>query len=288
MSTPAQQAQTPGPHTLTYRLLNHDLKDPLRRVEVAASPEELRAFTADGFLVRERLFAGEQLDRLRAALDEVAAAERVRSGQGEGLGASRRFGGLFLRHLLDKHPAFLELLRFQPLLSVARAQLGPQVQVRGLSARITHPDQPNQETHWHFHQRLIPDPLPPFFSQPQTIDCLIYLDDVTDATGPLAVVPGSHRRIGEDLRAEEYGDQPGQILLRLPAGSCVLCHGALWHRALPNRPEGTVRRLLLLGYGPTWMKPSIYGERPADGLTTALLQDADEETRELLGVAGYM
>ncbi len=288
MSTSAQQTQTPGNHTLTYRLLNHDLKDPLRRVEVAASPEELRAFTEDGFLVRERLFAGEQLDRLRAALDEVAAAERAKSGRGEGLSASRRFGGLFLRHLMDKHPAFLDLLRFQPLLSVARAQLGPQVQVRGLSARITYPDQPNQETHWHFHQRLIPDPLPPFFSQPQTIDSLIYLDDVTDATGPLAVVPGSHRRTDEDLPAEEYGDLPGQILLRLPAGSCVMCHGALWHRALPNRPDGTVRRLLLLGYGPTWMKQSIYGERPEDGLTTALLDGADEETRELLGVAGWM
>ncbi|HTE21159.1 MAG TPA: hypothetical protein VK689_22570, partial [Armatimonadota bacterium] len=74
----------------------------------------------------------------------------------------------------------------------------------------------------------------------------------------------------------------------LPAGSCVLMHGALWHRALPTRPEGTVRRLLLLGYGPTWLKPSIYGHPPEDGLTKALLKNADEETRELLGVAGYM
>ena len=283
MSTPTQEQ-----HTLTYRLRNHDLKDPLRRVDVQASAEELHAFTEGGYLVRERLFAGEQLARLRAALDEVAAAESGPAGGGAGVSRSRRFGGLFLRHLMDKHPTFLELLRFQPLLSVVRAQLGPQVQVRGLSARISYPDQPHQETHWHFHQRLIPDPIPPFFSQPQTIDALIYLDDVDDANGLLAVVPGSHRRINEDLPAEEYGDQPGQVLLRLPAGSCVMCHGALWHRALPNRPDGTIRRLLLLGYGPTWMKQSIYGEKPKDGLTTALLKDADDETRELLGVGGYM
>ena len=41
-------------------------------------------------------------------------------------------------------------------------------------------------------------------------------------------------------------------------------------------------------YLSTWMKPSIYGEKPRDGLTAALLKDADEETRELLGIAGYM
>jgi ectoine hydroxylase-related dioxygenase (phytanoyl-CoA dioxygenase family) len=162
------------------------------------------------------------------------------------------------------------------------------VQVRGLSARVTYPDQPAQETHWHFHQRLIPDPIPAFFSRPQTIDALIYLDDADDANGPLCVLPGSHQRVNEDLREEEYGELPGQVTLRLPAGSCVMCHGSLWHRALPNRPEGTVRRLLLLGYGPTWMKQSIYGEKPENGLTEGLLRDADEQTRELLGVAGYM
>lgn len=277
-------------HELTYRLRNHDLDDPARRVEVHASREEIAAFARDGYLVRERLIAGEGLERLRAALDEVARAEREADEwvTSDGVSASRRFGGLFLRHLMDKHEAFLDLLRFESVLSVARAMLGPQIQVRGLSARIVYPEQPEQETHWHFHQRLIPDPIPPFFSRPHTIDALIYLDATDDANGPLVVVPGSHERIGEDLPAGEFGALPGQEVLRLPPGSVVLCHGALWHRALPNRPEGTVRRLLLLGYGPAWMKPSIYGVRPEHGLTRGLLAGADEETRELLGESGYM
>lgn len=276
-------------YTLTYRLLNHDLKDPIRPVEVHATPEEINSFAEAGYLIRERLFQGELLERLRAALDEVAATESSSTmGMGEGMSTSRRFGGLFLRHLMDKHSAFLDLLKFPPLLSVARALLGPQVQVRGLSARITYPEQPQQETHWHFHQRLVPEPLPPFFSRPQTIDSLIYLDDVTEANGPLCLVPGSHQWINRDLPDEEYGDLPGQIVLRIPAGTCVMCHGSLWHRAFPNRADGSIRRLLLLGYGPTWMKSSIYGDKPKDGLTATLLQDADDETRELLGVSGYM
>jgi len=122
------------------------------------------------------------------------------------------------------------------------------------------------------------------------MDVLLYLDDIDDLNGPLCVVPGSHNWISEDLSASDFEDKPGQVILRLPAGSCVMAHGSLWHRALPTQPGGTVRRLLLFGYSPAWMKPSIYGKKPPDGLTVRLLEDPDldEETRELLGAAGYM
>ncbi len=272
-------------HTINYRILNSDFKDPNREVEVYASPEEIGQFGADGYLVRERLFQGEELERLRAALDEVAARER-----GEQTVTGKAFGGLFLRHLMDKHAAFLDLLRFAPTLSVARATLGPQVQVRGLSARITYPGEPNQETQWHFHQRVVPQPVPPFFSPPQTVDALIYLDDANDANGPFCVVPGSHRRLNENIEALDFADKPGQVTLRVPAGSVIFAHGSVWHRGMPTTPGGTVRRLLILGYGPTWMKPSIYGQKPENGLTAQLLANpaTDHETRELLGMGGYM
>src|SRR5439155_11741890 len=151
-------------YTIPYRIRNHDLKDPSRPVEVQASPDEIKRLARDGYLVRERLLTEEHTARLRAAVDEVIARE---SGTTVRISTSSRFGGLFLRHLMDKHPAFLEMLKFPPILSVVRAALGPQVQLRGFSARISYPNEPNQETHWHFHQRVVPDPLPPFYSRPQ-------------------------------------------------------------------------------------------------------------------------
>lgn len=274
-------------HTRTYKILNHDLADPVRTVDVEATPEEIETLAQTGYLIRERLFEGEALEALRTALDEVAAQEANIAGNGEGFSDSRRFGGLFLRHLMDKHAAFLDLLRFRPTLSVARAMLGPQVQVRGMTARISYPGQANQETHWHFHQRVVPQPLPPWFVRPHSIDCLIYLDDTDDANGPLCIVPGSHEWLQTELPADEYGDLPGQVTLRLPSGSVVLTHGSLWHRALPTMPQGTVRRLLILGYAPTWMRSAPYGVKPENGLTQTLLDGADTETRELLGRGGY-
>jgi hypothetical protein len=257
----------------------------VRPVEVLATPEEIRTLVRDGYLVRERLVPMEQVERLRAALDEtVARDERLEKG------GSRAFGGLFIRHLADKHPLFLEMIDFPPALSVARALFGPSVQLRGFTGRVCCPDVPYQETEWHFHLRLVPDPLPPMFSRPQALDALLYLDDADDRNGPLCVVPGSHHWTDRDLGAKEFEEKPEQVILRLPAGSCVLAHGSLWHRALPTQPGSTIRRLLLFGYSPAHMKPSIYGKKPPDGLTARLLQnpDLDEETRELLGVAGYM
>jgi hypothetical protein len=152
--------------------------------------------------------------------------------------------------------------------------------------RVTYPGAPNQDTHWHWHQRVIPEPLPPLFGHPYVIDNLIYLDDVDELTGGLVVVPGSHRLLHADLPAGDRGEKAGQVVLHLPAGSCVTLTASLWHRGLSTLPGGTVRRLIILGYSPTWMKPI---DHFGDGLTGRLLVDpcTDVETLELLGRAGF-
>ncbi len=277
----------PGTHTITYRTLDAHRGFPVREVEVLATESEINSIVRDGYLVRESLIPMEQVERLRDALDSTMAAEdanRLETGGG------RAFGGVFIRHLMDKHPAFLELLKFQPTLSIARALFGPAIQWRGLTGRVCYPNEPNKETEWHFHQRVIPDPVPPVFSRRQTFDVWLYLVDIDDMKRALCVLPGSHNWIDQDLNTNNFDNRPDQVELRLPAGSVVLAHGSLWHRALPTQPGCTIRRLLLWGYGPAWQKQAIYGVKPEDGLTAQLLAlpNPDEETKELLGVAGYM
>ncbi len=267
-------------YELKYKIRNQNWENPYRNLQVHASQDEIARFATEGYLVRESLVSPQETQGLRVALDELAEKEIGTVG----ISKSQNFGGLFLRHLMDKHPAFLELFEFQPTLSVARAMLGPQVQILPLTARISYPDQPNQETHWHIHQRVIPDPMPPFFCQPHVIDCLIYLDEVNDANGPLCVVPGSHLRMHEDLPPDLYEELPGQITLRFPAGSCVIIHGNLWHRAMPTLPEGTVRRVLILPYAAAWLKLPSFGAKPTDGLLKTLESGANQETQELLGL----
>ncbi|MBC7527899.1 MAG: phytanoyl-CoA dioxygenase family protein [Chthonomonadaceae bacterium] len=270
------------PYTTTYTIHSFDNPQPTRTIEADVTSEQVNSLLTDGYLVRESLVSGELLEELRAAADEIADANGAEVGAAQN--SSRQFGGLFIRNLMDKHPTFLKLLKFEPTLSLARAVLGPQVQVHASVLRVTYPGQEKQETQWHFHQRVIPEPMPPWFGRPRVLDNLIYLDDLDDATGPFCVVPGSHTRLHDPLYGDDFSDKPDQVLLRIPAGSCVTADAGLWHRGMATRPDGKIRRLIILGYSPTWMKTV---DRMGGGLTDSLRENADWETRELLGIGGY-
>jgi hypothetical protein len=275
----------PGQHVIDYRVRDSHKNNPTRRVEVLATPEEIQFFVDNGYLVRPGLLPIDEIEKLRAALDEC-----IKQDQHIERGGQKSFGGIFLRHLADKHEAFLDLIDFQPVTSVARALFGPMIQQRGFTARVCFPDDPHQEVEWHFHQRLIPDPLPPLMPRPQAVDALLYLDDVTELNGPLCVIPGSHNWTSADLPREDLSDKENQLVLTLPAGSVVLVSGSTWHRALPTKPGGGMRCLIIMGYGPAWQKPSVYGVKPQNGLTQKLLDDPNtpEEMKELLGAGGFM
>ena len=99
-------------------------------VDVAASPSELKQLVDQGYLVRPGLLGREGLARLRGGLDALETVERpIRS-------PSASFGGWFPRWLMEKDSRFLDLLYCQPLLSVARAVLGPQVRVKHSQGRV--------------------------------------------------------------------------------------------------------------------------------------------------------
>jgi hypothetical protein len=282
MTFPFDARAIPGHHTITYTTLDAHRGNPTRTIDVHATEAEISSLVRDGYLVRERLVTGDDLDRLRTALGDVLSAD-------DALEAGRpTFSGTYGRFLHEKHPTFMELLDWPPALSVARAVLGPCVWMRVFTGRLTRPGDEFSEVEWHLHQRMIPTPLPPVWCRPQTLDCLLYLDDLDAGNGPLVVVPGSHERLDENPPPFRTEPRPDEVVLMPPAGSLVMAFGSLLHRALPT--DGTrCRRLLLFAYAPVWLKGSSVGRRPTDGLSARMLSEgADDETRELLGFAGWM
>lgn len=117
-------------HNIQYEILNtHSTNTETGRlwnVEVHATPEELIKFDQTGILVRKKLFQGQALSRLQSALDQLE--ERESQGKDRAL-SSKNGWGFIPRHLMDKDQAFLDLLKFQPLLSIARAMIGPLVRL---------------------------------------------------------------------------------------------------------------------------------------------------------------
>jgi hypothetical protein len=110
-------------HTVCYEVLNRRPDEGRHwQIEVQATPEELAQFATSGYLVREELFQGEALERLRQALDRLEVRE-WEPFEAAKTNAEKRSWGRIPRHLMDKDPVFLELLKFQPALSIARAMM---------------------------------------------------------------------------------------------------------------------------------------------------------------------
>jgi hypothetical protein len=263
--------------TIDYFINNNKSAHPHRPVRVHATQEEIGHLVREGYLLRRGMFPEQVLDRMRAAVDRLERLERDHPN-GEHIPGN----GFYLRYLRDKDQVFLDLMRFEPPLSIARAVLGPQVWF-DVDARIAYPGQADKFVPWHIHKRVVPHPLPPFFSYPHGIHCLLYLDDVGDHEGPLVILPGSHLDNGVDLPDGDTRDMPGQELLYPRAGDCVIAHANLWHRTIPTTAQCGRRRLVLFGYEPSWSKSAVArGVKPDQPLTAPLRDSADEPLRELL------
>jgi ectoine hydroxylase-related dioxygenase (phytanoyl-CoA dioxygenase family) len=273
-----------GHFKMEYEIMCQKPDKVIREVNVHATKEEIDSLTANGYMVREKMFQGEALERLRAAMDRMEEKERQSKELGQFYSTDSVFGGLYIRRLPDKDQEFMDLVYDPSLLSVARAMMGPQLLVLTM-ARITYPGEPNQETHWHQHLFNIPVPQPPWFTRPHSMDILIYLDDVDEETGPISLVPGSHNRLDSEPAPNYYGQYPNQLTLMPSAGTALFIHSNVWHRALPTTEKGRKRRLLLICYQPTWFK-RIWSDA-GDGLVKVALENGNDETRELFGQSGY-
>jgi hypothetical protein len=185
------------PHTLRRFEEIDDTPTKQRHVDVLASEEELEQLATNGFLVRPGLLSAGGIRQLGAALSELAEADGVelqaRGGDSTAPIPSNVFGAWGPRWLMERHPAFLELAYWQPLLSVVRSMLGPLVRVRHSQARVSWASDQTaglrNDAPWHHHIVRVPKPLPPFWSYPHRFDTLIYLDALDGHNGGLSVVP---------------------------------------------------------------------------------------------------
>jgi ectoine hydroxylase-related dioxygenase (phytanoyl-CoA dioxygenase family) len=115
---------------------------------------------------------------------------------------------------------------------------------------------------WHLDSHPYPDPLPPQWYFPISINCAYYLDDLTKEKGPLVVLPGSH--LSGKNPPDSLDSYPGQVEVLADAGDCVVFSGQLWHAALPNLHPSEERRALYYNYQQSFCKPRVdnfIGER---------------------------
>lgn len=115
----------------------------------------------------------------------------------------------------------------------------------------------------------------------------VYLEDLTEPRrGQLVVVPGSHHvAFHRAERPELLEGQGAAKPLRVPAGSIVLFHNALWHSTAPNE-RAHPRVAIYLAYSPTWHRVIDYLLPPEAWIERANAQSPESRRpllRQLLG-----
>jgi ectoine hydroxylase-related dioxygenase (phytanoyl-CoA dioxygenase family) len=114
------------------------------------------------------------------------------------------------------------------------------------------------------------------------------LRDCSEADGPTAIVPGSHRsgRLAPwdaDLSLSYDGRPPVRVTAN--AGDVVLFVSDAWHRGVAASPEGRGRFFLQVHYGRRDIAQRLRTTDVANQLSDDAIERAtDERARELIGL----
>ncbi len=216
--------------------------------EIALTPSFISAtrtrLERDGYIVVEEGLTPDDVARANAALDELQLPV---------------YGDL--RPLVDKGDVFLDHLVHPAILSHALALLGGHITVMGSCATVIPPGA--EPMVWH-------EDGPRPWSYPEigdrralvTVRVGVFLEDLTQPDrGNLVVVPGSHKRPFRTWAGGPGQTPEGAIQVRVPAGSLVLFHNALWHSTAHNRMDHS-RRVLYYGFSPSWHRIVDYVTPP--------------------------
>lgn len=234
--------------------------------------EQQRAFDEFGYvIVREALPA----HTVHTLLDVIEAERPVLEQHPH---RSPVPDGLNIRPVVDKHPAFRELLICpRTFASVAKLLGHHSIQLLQSNLIEARPSAERRLTGWH-SDGGIPTIAVNGVRAFTSLKVGYFLTDHTaQDSGVLMLVPGSHRLQGPPPFDPETGNPFGAVQPALAPGDAVIFQQGVWHAAAPNL-SGRARVALYYGYSYRVMRPVDYQHMPE-----ALLADCTPVERQLLG-----
>ncbi|MEM7532321.1 MAG: phytanoyl-CoA dioxygenase family protein [Chloroflexota bacterium] len=260
-------------------------------MSIAMTAQQKQDFEEKGFIILEDFLTQAELDRLLTAIDEVATTVR----ETKGLGPEDPFA---IRNALAHHDAFLDLVDHPRMLPLVVDAIGWNIQIRTthLDYRPAYPqeleagavgmgkgadqDAGYRNVIWHpdlanlFEAASLDGKLP--FME---LKIFYVLSDLSESnSGNLWLVPGSHQRTPQELRAMGHKVDAAEALeLKLRPGAAVLWRTAVWHCVGPNLSDKT-RKIMHVGYNHRWLRPTDYIEQNRE-----LLERCSPIRRQLLG-----
>jgi hypothetical protein len=229
-------------------------------------------FMRDGYVIMHDALKGYQLEELNAAYERQLALHPPEPG------ALR----VEVPRILERDPAFEQLMDNPPTFTVARAVIGADIELAS-SGELDH-KLPRTPAYigWHGDFQWMTNV--PFPRQNYWVRCTYFLSDVREDTGPFTLLPGSHMRTQpcpDNLRGSDGKPayMEGQIAITGPAGACLINNSEIWHTNSSNRGD-LPRRLIMILYKHAWMKQWQQGYETTPEFAA---QQADPLRRQLTG-----
>lgn len=259
--TPTKKPLIDAEHRIPF--MNRDETD----FSAMSGPERIRHFEVEGYVVFPRILAPEQVDRLKAELDDAEMTHKSYS--------QAQTVSLTQPQWISRGVA--ELIGYPPMIQFLEELMGPDIVfTRGFFQR-THPGSPGISMHTD-GQPHGSDLFGYEGSCPRLLRVLYYLDDLTPDRAPFRLIPRSHLSFhAEASPYVRYKWHPEEITLCVPAGSAVVVPSLLLHGSHPNM-DSTPRGLVQLGYRPAWAGPI----QPVEDWDPALVEAAPEVARPFL------
>ena len=207
------------------------------------NPQQLETWHRDGVVLVENVVDEAMLGRMRRALaDLVAASAKVTQHddvydlEPDHTAANPRLRRIKLPH--TRHPVFREFCATEPLLSILKQLLGPDVRMHSSKLNLKAPSGgAGLEWHqdWAFHPH----------TNMSILAIGVMLEDCRMENGPMLVLPGSHRTTVHDHNAEGRFvgaidpervklDYETRIACTGKAGTISIHHTLAVHGSAPN------------------------------------------------------
>ena len=262
-------------------------------MSIAMTEQQEKDFGEKGFIILENFLTEEELERLLAAADDMAA----RIQETKGLKPDDPFA---IRNALAHDTAFLDLIDHPRMLPLVVDAIGWNIQIRTshLDYRPPYPrdlkagdvGKGNGEDHQKGYRNVLwhPDLAGDYLFEAPSLDgrlpfmevkVFYVLSDLSESNcGNLWMLPGSHKRPPQELRDSDRDvDTNEAVELKLAPGAAVLWRTATWHCVGPNLSNRT-RKVMHVGYHYRWMRPADYVRQDPD-----LIANSSPIRRQLLG-----
>ena len=238
--------------------------------------EHLAEFKTEGMTIFPGMMDATWMRQMRDCFDEIA--DRVPTPDG-----SR--ASIFTDVLEHKPELALPAISNPRLLDFVELLVGPLVQLESITYRRSPPDTEAESPVLGFHRDMFafyPDE--GVYHRPLLFNALTYLQDLTDETGPLRVVPRSHMRaIGVSPEARRQ-PHPEEVMVYPKAGDTLVFHCSLLHSGTINVSDD-YRYLFFITLQHSWLKHRAnYAGPVSQGVIAQARARGDRRLMRLLGV----